>query len=199
MNMLCEYEGHSMKEIQQPKKQPEIIRKRIIEQTIILASEKGISGISLQSVANGVGVTKGGIYHHFANKDILIEEMIHEIIRHLNRKVEEIISNDDMEYGKFTRAYIHITFMEEIDGLVSPWSALSMTMITDKKFNSIFGKWLKSKLDFYQSTDDSAELGIIRLANEGLWLQSVTEIVDLTQTVKCKQDLIRRTYKNNCK
>lgn len=89
--------------------------------------------------------------------------------------------------------------MEEIDGLVSPWSALSMTMITDKKFNSIFGKWLKSKLDFYQSTDDSAELGIIRLANEGLWLQSVTEIVDLTQTVKCKQDLIRRTYKNNCK
>lgn len=32
--------------------------------------------------------------------------MIHEIIRHLNRKVEEIISNDDMEYGKFTRAYI---------------------------------------------------------------------------------------------
>lgn len=106
MDMLCEYEGHSMKEIQQPKKQPEIIRKRIIEQTIILASEKGISGISLQSVANGVGVTKGGIYHHFANKDILIEEMIHEIIRHLNRKVEEIISNDDMEYGKFTRAYI---------------------------------------------------------------------------------------------
>ncbi|EXE63894.1 hypothetical protein J582_4302, partial [Acinetobacter sp. 1566109] len=33
-----------MKEIRQQKKQPEVIRKRILEQATILVSQKGISG-----------------------------------------------------------------------------------------------------------------------------------------------------------
>ncbi|MDC4761550.1 TetR/AcrR family transcriptional regulator, partial [Acinetobacter baumannii] len=73
-----------MQKIQQPKKQPEIIRKNIIEQAIILASEKGTSGVSIQNVANGAGITKGGVFHHFANKQILVEAMISEIISHLD-------------------------------------------------------------------------------------------------------------------
>lgn len=40
-----------MKKIQQPKKQPELIRKRILEQTAILISQKGISNVSIQNIA----------------------------------------------------------------------------------------------------------------------------------------------------
>ena len=36
--------------MQQPKKQPELIRKRIIEQAIILASENGTQAVSIQNV-----------------------------------------------------------------------------------------------------------------------------------------------------
>ena len=63
-----------MKEIRQQKKQPEVIRKRILEQATILVSQKGISGVSIQNIATAVGITKGGIFHHFPNKEILIEE-----------------------------------------------------------------------------------------------------------------------------
>ena len=183
-----------MKEIQQPKKQPELIRKRIIEQAIILASEKGTSSISIQHVANGVGVTKGGVFHHFANKQILIEEMITEIIHHLDREVERLITHDDMEYGKFTRAYIKTTFMSEIDGLISPWSALAMTMITETTFNAKYGQWLKDKVAHYKSTDDHIALEFVRLAADGLWLQHITEIIDDENCIKFKDALIQRTY-----
>lgn len=183
-----------MKEVQQPKKQPEVIRKRIIEQAIILASVKGTSGISIQNVANGAGITKGGVFHHFANKQILIEEMITEIINHLDYKVESLIEHDDTEYGQFTRAYIHTAFMSEIDGLVSPWSALAMTMITDTTFNAILGKWIKTKLEHYTATDNYPELEFVRLATDGLWLQVITEMRDKESSLKYKNDLLRRTY-----
>lgn len=183
-----------MKQVQQPKKNPEFIRGRIIEQAIMLASEKGTSGISIQGVANGAGITKGGVFHHFANKHILIEEMVKEIINHLDRKVESLIASDDSEYGKFTRAYVHAAFMSEMEGLTLPWTALTMTMITDTTFNAIFGKWLKGKLERYTDTDNFMELELIRLAAEGLWLQAVTEIINKDDCMKYKNELIKRTY-----
>ena len=69
-----------MKEIRQQKKQPEVIRKRILEQATILVSQKGISGVSIQNIATAVGITKGEVFHHFPNKKNLIEEMFNQII-----------------------------------------------------------------------------------------------------------------------
>jgi DNA-binding transcriptional regulator YbjK len=51
-----------VKEIRQQKKQPEVIRKRILEQATILVSQKGISGVSIQNIATAVGITKGGYF-----------------------------------------------------------------------------------------------------------------------------------------
>lgn len=183
-----------MKDIQQPKKQPDLIRKRIIEQAIVLASEKGISGVSIQSVANGAGISKGGVFHHFSNKQILIEEMMHAVILHLDAVIEEMIQQDQGQHGKFTRAYIHSSFISEIDGLISPWSAVAMTMITDKTFNTIWGQWFNQKLDQYATTDDDSELELIRLATDGLWLQSITGMLDEATCLKMKNNLIDRTY-----
>lgn len=180
--------------MQQPKKQPELIRKRIIEQAIILASENGTRAVSIQNVANGVGITKGGVFHHFANKNILVEAMISEIILHLDRAVENLIAKDDAEYGKFTRAYIYSTFMTCIDGLVSPWTALTRTMISDQAFNKNFGIWFKEKLNQYSDTDNYIELKFVRLATDGLWLQIITEIIDEESSLHYKNELIKRTY-----
>ena len=183
-----------MKKIQQPKKQPELIRKRILEQAILLAAEKGTSGVSIQSVATGAGITKGGVFHHFANKEILLEEMIKEILFYLDRKVEDIIAQDTREYGKFTRAYIKTSLMQKIDGLVSPWTALSMTTLTDNTFNSLFGQWLQQKIDLYKDTDDHYDLLLLRLASDGIWLQYMTQIIDYEQAMRLTDDLIERSY-----
>ncbi|MDC4599089.1 hypothetical protein OFN08_10250 [Acinetobacter baumannii] len=81
-----------------------------------------------------------------------------------------------------------------MDGLVSPWSALNMTMISDQTFNTMFGTWLKEKLKQYSSTDSHDELEFIRLASDGLWLQTITEIIVIETSLKYKNKLIERTY-----
>lgn len=182
-----------MKGIQQPKKQPDLVRKLILEQAIMLASQKGISGVSIQNVANGAGISKGGVFHHFANKQILVEQMIHEIITLLDRTIEGLMQNDPTEYGKFTRAYIQSAF-SLIDGLVSPWTALSMTMITETTFNTLWEQWLNQRLAQHEDTDGHRDLAFVRLATDGLWLKNITGVIDEPTFLQLKNELLDRSY-----
>ncbi|NEU35488.1 TetR/AcrR family transcriptional regulator, partial [bacterium LRH843] len=47
------------------KKAPEQVRQSILQHAICLAAEKGVTGVSIQAVADLVGVSKGGVFHHF--------------------------------------------------------------------------------------------------------------------------------------
>ena len=183
-----------MKKIQQPKKQPELIRKRILEQTAILISQKGISNVSIQNIATAVGITKGGVFHHFPNKEILIEEMFNQVIFEVDQTIEYLMKQDEDEYGKFTRAYIHSSFIHQINGVVSAWSAVSMTLITEPTFNKIWIEWLKNRLSQHAETDCHPNLELIRLAADGLWLQSITGVIDDDQCSKLEDALLNRTY-----
>ncbi|MCO8074950.1 TetR/AcrR family transcriptional regulator [Acinetobacter lwoffii] len=183
-----------MKEIRQQKKQPEVIRKRILEQATILVSQKGISGVSIQNIATAVGITKGGIFHHFPNKEILIEEMFNQVILEVDQTIEYLMKQDEDEYGKFTRAYVHSAFIHQINGVVSAWSAVSMTLITEPTFNKIWMEWLKNRLSQHAETDSHPDLELLRLAADGLWLQSITGVIDDEQCSKLEDDLLNRTY-----
>ena len=183
-----------MKKIQQPKKQPELIRKRILEQTAILISQKGISNVSIQNIATAVGITKGGVFHHFPNKEILIEEMFNQVIFEVDQTIEYLMKRDEDEYGKFTRAYVHSAFIHQINGVVSAWSAVSMTLITEPTFNKIWMEWLKNRLSQHAETDSHPNLELIRLAADGLWLQSITGVIDDDKCSKLEDALLNRTY-----
>ena len=53
----------------QRKKDPEGVKKLILANTMSLVAEHGVNGVSIQSIATRSGVTKGGVFHHFVNKD----------------------------------------------------------------------------------------------------------------------------------
>ncbi|MDQ1833378.1 TetR/AcrR family transcriptional regulator [Massilia scottii] len=40
-----------------------------------IAVEEGQAGVTVQAVAQAAGVSKGGLFHHFANKQALVESM----------------------------------------------------------------------------------------------------------------------------
>src|SRR5512145_946533 len=45
---------------------------RIIEAALVLFAEHGISGTSLQMIADAIGVTKAAVYHQYNTKDEII-------------------------------------------------------------------------------------------------------------------------------
>ncbi len=52
----------------------------ILKKAFQLFLEKGFSEVSVNDIIGAAGVTKGGFYHYFKSKDMLIEEVIYKYI-----------------------------------------------------------------------------------------------------------------------
>src|SRR5690625_1359445 len=60
-------------------------KERIIATAVQLFMEKGFEKTSMQDIANTLGMSKGGIYHHFKSK----EEIIHVVRENKANNIEE--------------------------------------------------------------------------------------------------------------
>lgn len=185
--------GKNVQNPYQRKKDPEGVKKRIIENAMYLASEKGVNGVSIQTVATRSGITKGGVFHHFANKQILIEAMLEALIQQLDDQISEVMAQDTIQYGRFTRAYIEVTLSSAF-GVDTLWSALSMTLMTDKSFSDKWDLWLTQRLLQHVETDHSIELKILRYAADGLWFIESLAPKKQDDYMEVKKELLARTY-----
>src|SRR3546814_4580542 len=94
----------------QRKKQPELVRRSLIDCAARIVAEAGVGGATIQAVADAAGVTKGGLLHHFPSKQILIEalfaDLLEQLDAQLDAQLEGEIEGDARSYGRFTRASV---------------------------------------------------------------------------------------------
>ncbi len=62
---------------------------RVIEAAIKLADAGGIEGLSMRKLGHELGVEAMALYHHFANKNQLIEGMIDHVHREIQAPLDE--------------------------------------------------------------------------------------------------------------
>jgi AcrR family transcriptional regulator len=60
---------------------------RIIEAALVLFAERGISGTSLQMIADAIGVTKAAVYHVYNTKDEIILAVAQVVLARLEAAV----------------------------------------------------------------------------------------------------------------
>ena len=56
-------------------------RAKIIDAAIDVLTEKGISGFTLQAVADRAGIFYGNVTHHYATRDKLVDAMLEAVLR----------------------------------------------------------------------------------------------------------------------
>lgn len=89
-------------------------KRKIIDATIEVASEKGVAAVTLEDIAQKVGVTKGALYAYFENREALFREMTLEVFTRVRSELKkafresddgpEIFSRiTDLEYGDLKR------------------------------------------------------------------------------------------------
>ena len=59
-------------------------KSEIIYAALELASEKGLGTISMQQIADKVGITKASLYNHYSSKDEIVNAMYHYLRDNLN-------------------------------------------------------------------------------------------------------------------
>ncbi len=178
----------------QRKKDPERVRQNILAQAANQLALKGATGMSLQAVADLAGVTKGGLLHHFPNKQILLQAVVQDVLQKLDQAVDAHIASDGQGHGCFTRAFIYFTLQRDGNSIGSLWTAISMVMLTDQAFNAQWMQWLNSRLARHAATDSSADLQLLRYAADGLWLNMLTGVQTSSEIERWREELIQRSY-----
>lgn len=157
------------------KKQPEVVRRALLDCAAKLAHDKGLAGLSLDAVARAAGVTKGGLFHHFENKQALVEGVFGDILDQLDARIDALIAKDPMPRGCFTRAYVRSTFARDGFGIGSRWATLAISMVVEPGLRRMWGRWLKARLQRHAETDSDPMLEVVRLAADGAWFGGVDQ------------------------
>lgn len=73
-------------------------KEEIISATLELAAENGLRTVSMQQIADKVGITKASLYNHFSSRDEIVNAM-YERLRQASREKAEIRK---MDYDRLT-------------------------------------------------------------------------------------------------
>lgn len=152
------------------KKQPELVRRALLDCAARIATEQGLANLTIQAVADAAGVTKGGLFHHFPNKQALIEATSRDLLERLDTEIDARLALDGGTHGCFTRAYVDIALAGPSHDLSNPWAALPLSVATDSGLMRLWNDWLAGRLERHQATDSRPMLEVVRFAADGAWL-----------------------------
>lgn len=176
------------------KKQPDVVRRALLDQAAKITLEQGLSKVTFQAVADAVGVTKGGVMHHFATKQALILELFNDAMAKFEGEVTEVMAKDPVRHGAFTRAYIEATISlgEKGQDAFNHQATLYILMLGDSELRALWATWMNEQLQQYDATDNTETLCMVRLATDGIWLSDFSGI-NLSDKNLLRERLIQMT------
>lgn len=103
-------------------------KEEIIQATLSLASEKGLSNISMSQIAKYIGIKKPSLYNHFKSKD----EIIEATYQYLRNEAKSSLSIGEIDYAR----------------LIEGKSLKEVLMLTINNYNNI--NMQENMLKFYK-------------------------------------------------
>lgn len=152
------------------KKQPEFVRRTLIDCAAKLALEQGLAAVTVQAVSLAASVTKGALFHHFPSKQALVEGVVADLIAQLDADIDAAMAKDPEPYGRYTRAYVDITLHDPMMTEGSQWAALHISILAEPALRRMVSDWFAARLRRHRDTDGDADLEFVRLAADGAWI-----------------------------
>lgn len=170
-------------------------RMSILLAASIVVKNKGVEKLTLEAVAKEAGVSKGGLLHHYPNKEALIKGMVEELTDDFFTNVLEKVTNTTKDVGKWSRAFIEAVDDDIKDGKEIS-TALTAALFTNpdilSKFQNQYTVWQKN---IENDGIDPIRSTIVRLAADGLWYSEMFGLGVLDEELRTKviQELIKMT------
>ena len=177
------------------KKQPEIVRSKLIECAARIITEQGPNAVTIQAVADAAGVTKGGLLHHFKNKNQLSEAVSRYFIDQLDTELSKLMAEDPAEYGRFTRAYIKAISQDLASAQNEQWISFAIYTVTEPELKSMWNEWMKEKRRLHYDTDSDQMLQVLRYAADGIWFEVLMGVGYQNEHSTLLSSLIKMTYR----
>lgn len=170
------------------KKQPELVRSQLLQAAADIAVGQGVRAVTLDSVSQQAGVSKGALQYHFPTKQKLLDALFESVSAATTDALNRTIEADPDEYGREARAYLRVTAEEASESeYQNTWHVLLAAMMSEPEIRERWGRRLgqMNRPDPLPDTD-AAKLMICRLAAEGIWIAELLGSVELTPSLKAE-------------
>lgn len=151
---------------------PEAVKNGLLDAAAEILATDSVQKLTLSQVAQKAGVSKGGLLHHFPNKEQLLDGLFRRELDLMRQEMLTAMQNDPLETGRAARAYI---------GLCNPnppadksyliLRQLLSVMLSDYQLSQ---EWTRIYWDTIKSTGlfkDSSPLSLMCcLAADGMFL-----------------------------
>lgn len=159
---------------------------KIIQAVYNLVTNQGIAKMTMESVAEEAGLSKGGLFYHFPTKELLIKAMLNQIFNQFDSALEEDYQNDSQPGGR-ARSYIKTTFLkhdqEENELVLALLAALVTYPPLLETAREYYVDW-QSKLE--NDNIDPVNSTIARLATDGLWFSELFGLAPIESELREK-------------
>ncbi|MFA5121695.1 TetR/AcrR family transcriptional regulator [Zavarzinia sp.] len=160
-------------------KQPDLVRRQLLDVAAELALEVGVGGLRLDAVARRAGVSKGGLLHHFPSRQALLEALCGAYLAEIGARIGAEMAADPVAPGRFSRAYLTVMTGGAASERERAWGLLSVVLFAEPGFRDRWGDWLAARLAEHRATDAAPLLDVVRFAADGVWLADMCgEAVD---------------------
>lgn len=153
-------------------------KRHILDSTVRLLSAEG-TGVTLARIAQDAGVSKGGLLHHFENRDHLLYAALIDANERFREEVMQFVDLSENVPGKVLRAYVRALcggseFVMRAFSSSGLWTQLQSYAGAKEIFQSDSVQW---ETDLAADGLDDDVILIVRLAAEGAvgaWLVEST-------------------------
>ncbi len=150
-------------------------RRSVLAAAAEIVVRDGASKLTLDAVAERVGLSKGGLLHHFATKDSLIAAMIEDVVVQFEADLQRNVQGESGP-GSFARAFLRACL--DRDGILTRTLKVSAGIVAAVAINAQLLAPLRSRYDLWiaRLEDDGIDPAIaelVRSAADGLWLGNV--------------------------
>jgi AcrR family transcriptional regulator len=165
----------------------------ILDAASSIVAEKGIFYLTLDAVAEKAGISKGGLLYHYRSKEVLVEKMVEHLASNYQSKIDNRATEDPEEKGRWTRAYLDVTFKNTYHNKDMHAGLLAAKAVNPNLLNPIHEAYSKWQYDIENDGLDPTMATIIRLATDGIWLADLFEINPIEDEQK---ELVYKTLKS---
>lgn len=149
------------------KKQPELNKQLIIDAATEIGAELDWHQVTFQAIADRTGLSKGGIIHHFRNKEDLLDELMTQSLTELKAQVEKQVTNGG---SKGALGYLQFVLEKRDDEKYKKTMRIVLQAIMiNSKYND---QWLEWYNQYIMPADEdklSMKNRIAFLVADGIW------------------------------
>lgn len=144
-------------------------RTDVLQAAAQVITRHGVTGFTIEAVAQEAGLTKGGVLHHFHSKLDLILGLITQVIESFQAQLmSEMAAEPEGQPGRWLRAYIRVVFQADYEH-ASLLPALAAAVTTEPQILA----WIRDSFEQSQQAAiedgiDPVQATIIRLAVDGM-------------------------------